>query len=134
MTIISAESQYLTGQYCLEKIVPSVTIITEGHEVESEFQGKKQFKVVCEVICHNADKKQKTWEMNQSCKKILIKVFGPDTKDWMGKNIKLNIVEQNGHQTVYVDELGTRQMNVAVPAPTTQTNLPGAGPAQPTVT
>jgi len=73
------------------KVGDIVTILNEGEVREKDF-GTGKPRVIFEIeVEHN--KKKKIWTMNKKTIKKLIDKFGDDTKTWVGKKVKLNIVE-----------------------------------------
>jgi len=61
-----------------------VTIKSEGVWEESNFGNDEQFKVIVETP--NGDKKA---TFNQSSINVLIKAFGEESPDWIGKEVKV---------------------------------------------
>ena len=119
MVEVSSESDYLTAQFCIDKLCKNVIILNEGAETEKEFQGKKSTKLEITVQMQIPNGKNKIWSMNQTSKRTLIKIFGTETKLWIGKTASLQFVDVQGKTTIYVDELGTRALNTqqTFPAP-----------------
>lgn len=109
--IVSVESEYLSGKFCMDKKVKNLTIMNEGEMVETEdFRTKKpvtklQFNVVL------PDGTEKKWRPNQKSKGSLIKLFGEDSKAWVGKKLKLMLVPYEDTYSIQVDEIETPELN-----------------------
>jgi hypothetical protein len=114
MVKVSPDSNYVSAQFCIDNLFKDVVILDEGAEVESEFQGKKSIKLQVKVQCTDKAKSLKTWSINQTSKRTLIKIFGDETKLWVGRKVRLQFVDSQGKPTIYVDELETRQLNATV--------------------
>ena len=95
----------------MDKKVKNLTIMNEGEMVDTEdFKTKKtvsklQFNVVL------PDGASKKWRPNQKSKQSLIKLFGEDTKAWVGKKLKLMLVPYEDTYSIQVDEVETPDLN-----------------------
>ncbi len=82
---------YLKKSVVNEQGVKKVKIIEEPVMVEKEFEGKKSLKV--EALCSTQvlDPVQVRWTMNATTQNYMIKKYGKDTKNWIGKEIEVAI-------------------------------------------
>jgi len=88
---IKANSDYLKANDVKSGDV--VVILNEGEVREADF-GTGKARTVFEVEVEH-DKKRKTWTMNKTTIKKIIEGFGEDTKAWVGKRVKLDLVKTN---------------------------------------
>jgi|SRR6185312_408481 len=113
MTIVAIESKFLKADWSIPLGITRVKIITEAQPTEKEFEGKLKKGVECEVECEIPTKDVKTWGMNITSQKSLMKLFGPDTKNWVGKTVKIQYVNVQGSdkKSIQVDEIETEKIN-----------------------
>ena len=89
-----------------------LTILDEGKEVDTkDFKGKDVKKIQVNVRCNDGSKSEKLWEMNQPSKKSMIKLFGDDTKNWIGKVVKINFTPFESKFSIQIDEMDTELLN-----------------------
>jgi hypothetical protein len=103
-------TKYLKPDFVKENQVRKIKPIEEMVEVESEYEGKTSMKVTGKVECQIDGKPVYIWQMNDTSRNSLIKVFGEDTKNWM-KPIQIIVMPISGHDSILVDELGTAEFN-----------------------
>jgi len=109
MVVVTFDSNFLSGKYCFEKQIRSISITNEGSIVDTtDMKGQPVKKLELEVEL--PDKSKQKWRPNQTSKKSLVKLFGPDTKNWL-KKIKLMLVPYEDTYSIQVDELDTAEMN-----------------------
>lgn len=109
MVVVTFDSNFLSGKYCFEKQIRTITIINEGSIVDAtDMKGQAVKKLELDVEL--PDKSKQKWRPNQTSKKSLVKLFGPDTKNWL-KQIKLMLVPYEDTYSIQVDELDTMALN-----------------------
>lgn len=113
MTVVTIESKFLKADWLIPLGITRVKITTEAQPIEKEFSGKLKKSLECEVECDIPTKDVKTWGMNITSQKSLMNLFGPDTKNWVGKTIELQYVNVQGSdkKSIQVNELGTKNAN-----------------------
>jgi hypothetical protein len=110
MVVITIDSDFLNGKECFEKQIRTIIILNEGSIVDTtDMKGVAIKKLEVEVEL--PDKMHKRWRPNQTAKKSLVKLFGPDTKGWIAKKIKLNLDPYQDSYAIKVDELDTMALN-----------------------
>lgn len=82
---------YLKKSVVNDQGVKKVKITEEPILVEKEFEGKKSMRV--EAICSTQvlDPVKVKWTMNATTQNYMIKKYGKNTKDWIGKEIEVAI-------------------------------------------
>ena len=93
MNVQITETNWLSGTKVKELGITELLIIDEAMPKESEYQGKKQQKTVCRV---QTGSDVYNWSMNDTCKNALIRAYGEDTKDWIGKTIPIETSPSSG--------------------------------------
>lgn len=78
---------------------------TEDYKTKKKVP-KAEFNVVL------PDTTEKKWRPNQKSKQSLIKLFGEDTKAWVGKKVKLMLVPYEDTYSIQVDEVETPELNI----------------------
>ena len=111
------QSNYLKPAYLKEKQLRKVVILDEFTLVESTFKNKttqeekKENKYTGKVECVTGDKPVKTWSMNKTSSNSVIRVFGPETKNWIGCTIVILPSTISNNESIIVDEIATRELN-----------------------
>ena len=82
---------YLNKKICLDKRVTKVKITDEAKPVETEFEGKKGTRLECVCSTQVEDPKFVRWQMNPTTQNYMIEKYGPETKDWIGKEIDIAV-------------------------------------------
>ena len=126
------ESDYLNGEYGKAANITEGIILDEFTLKDTDY-GKKY----CgNVQCNNINK-SKELQMNNTNAKLCIKLFSSETKNWIGKKLAFNYINQKTpagfKDVIYIDENRTVSLNV--PSPTTvaqaqpqQTSQSGTNP------
>lgn len=108
--------QYLNAAYVTTNLVSEIIILTEGKEVEKNFDGKKSKAIELSVQIDVKDKPIKDWTPNGTAHATLIRCFGDETKDWVGKRVCIMAAKTSlGKDTIYVDEVRTKLVNQKQP-------------------
>jgi hypothetical protein len=91
------ESSYLNPDIVRGSDTKKCVILDEGEYISGEYQGKKyvKFELLVEI-----DGKQKKWSPNKDSVKNISEELGKDSKNWVGKIIKLQVGKSNGKDTV----------------------------------
>jgi len=110
MVIVTIDSDYLSGKLCFEKQIRVITIVNDGAIVDAKDMKDKDVKKL-ELEVQLPDGKKMKYRPNQTAKKSLVKLFGPDTVHWNGKKIKLVLTPYQDSYSILVDELDTKALN-----------------------
>lgn len=95
MVRVSKTSNYVDAEYVKTNNIESFKIVDEPVFVETKFGEKLQCKV-------KVDTEEMMWTMNNTSKDTLIDQFGYDTKDWIGKQIPIEVLKVRvGSETKY---------------------------------
>lgn len=113
MTQAIIESKFFKADWAIPAGVEIVKIVTEAVPVEKTFEGKNKKIFECEIECETSNKDVKTWGMNITSQKSLIKLFGNETKDWVGKRVAIQYVNVQGSdkKSIQVNEIKTPTLN-----------------------
>lgn len=113
--IISAESEYLSGTLMMNKKIKVFTILNEGENVTFEDRETKEdvTKLQFNVRLSDTEGTEKKWRPNQKSKGSIIKLFGPDTKAYLGKKIYAMLVPFEDKYSIQIDEIETEKINKA---------------------
>jgi len=87
------ESKYVSATLISASPTKTLIIVGEGKYDETDYGRKLTLPV-------EIDGKQKEWRVNKDTATNLNRAFGIDTKTWLGKNIKLNIVRMSGKDAI----------------------------------
>ena len=79
----------MNGDFAKEANVTKVKILDEAKTVSTDFGEKLQ----CTVQCNDSVKSKRLWSINGTSQNSLIDAFGPDTKDWIGKEVTIEVVK-----------------------------------------
>ena len=104
-------SEYLKPKFMEERGITVVTILGEG-EI-STFNDEKTHEVkhrntVPIDFAGRQDGDPDKWTLNNKAAKIMTKIFGDDTKSWIGHKIELLVIKDK-YTYITVDELRTTQ-------------------------
>lgn len=69
-----------------------IKFLNEGEEVEKDFKGRKSVKLQLQVELPNGE--QKLISLNATSKNNMITFYGDDTKDWVGKEARIEVLSQ----------------------------------------
>lgn len=99
-------TQYAEGQYINPELVkksPSKRVYISGDVkvVPGKFGDKLELPV-------ELDGKPKTWGLNRNHVKAL-HVFGRDSKQWVGKEVKLSVVNISGKEEVIAEPIQNKE-------------------------
>lgn len=120
------ESDYLNGEYGKAAGITEAIILDEFLLKDTDYGKKYAGNVQCNVV-----NKSKEFEMNNTNAKICIKLFTSETKNWIGKKLAFNYVNQKTpggfKDVIYIDENRTISFNATpvtnqVQPPTTSGN------------
>lgn len=111
--IISAESEYLSGTYLMNKKIKVFTILNAGENVTFEDRETKEdvTKLQFNVRLADTSGTEKKWRPNQKSKASLIKLFGEDTEKYVNKKVKAMLVPFEDKYSIQIDELETEDLN-----------------------
>ena len=82
---------FLNKKIVQEKGVKKVRITSEPKMVDTEYEGKKSTRLECVCSTGLEDPKQVVWQMNPTTQNYLIEKFGTETKNWIGKDIEIQV-------------------------------------------
>ncbi len=66
-----------------------------------EVQGNYGKKLECRIKIHDDFAK---WSINTTNKDMLIDAYGPETSDWIGKELKVHVENINGKDAIILDK------------------------------
>ena len=73
-----------------------ITITDEAKEIKFKDDKDKEYsKFQCNVQLADGD--MRLWTMNNKSRNVLMRIYGSDTKDWIGKSVELFTVTQSVH-------------------------------------
>lgn len=87
------EGKYVNADMVRNSKTKKLVIIDEGKYEESDYGAKLHLTV-------EIDGKQKTWSPNKDSVKNIAEEYGTDSRQWIGKIIKLSNGKINGKDTV----------------------------------
>ncbi len=88
---------YISQKIVRDNGIKKLKILTEPDYVKTEYDGKPTGeRMTCVVQTDVVDPKNATWQMNKATNNYLVKLWGKDTKLWIGKEIEVN-VRQTGN-------------------------------------
>ena len=112
MKVTETPSNFLNAKFLMDNKARELTILDEGLEVDTkDFKGKDVKRIRVNVKCNDPTKTHKLWELNQASKKTMVRLFGDDTKFWVGKIVKVNFVPFENHFSIQIDEMDTEVIN-----------------------
>ena len=88
-----AESDYITAKIVQDSKSKQLVITSDAKAEETEYGQRLTMHV-------EIDGKKKTYRPNKDTIKNLISVHGADTKSWLGKVLKLNVISVMGKDSV----------------------------------
>lgn len=105
---------FLNAAYVVSNLVSEIIILNEGKEVEKNFDNKKSKALELQVQVDAKDKPIKDWTLNGTSHATLIKCFGDETKNWIGKRVCITVAKTSlGKDAINVDEVRTKLANQA---------------------
>lgn len=105
-------NSYLKPEFVKANGVRKLLILEEMQIRESQYEGKEpEKKLTGKVQCQIEGLPEKTWSMNWTSANALIKLFGKETKDWKNKLVQILVMPVSGHESILVDEMGTKELN-----------------------
>ncbi len=100
------ETQYLKASFIIERKISELKITSEPDWIDTEFKGKKDKKIQCEVqYSGQTSSDPNIWTMNKSSSIALFDKHGKDTKTWMGKAIPITIDGEGEMKSIKVDKI-----------------------------
>lgn len=88
---------YLKADQVIASSIKSLKILNEGELVNGDYGQKLVLKVFA------AGQKYK-WQLNNTNKDGLIKLFGKETTEWIGKEVKISTkTQENGKKGIILD-------------------------------
>lgn len=87
------EGKYVNADLVRQSPTKKCVFIDEGKYEDGDYGAKLHLTV-------EIDGKQKTWAPNKDTVKNISEEYGTDTRNWIGKVIKLSIGKINGKDTV----------------------------------
>jgi hypothetical protein len=94
------EGQYLNAELVNNSPSKLMVVTSEGGYKETDYEGKKGRKLFLPV---EIDKKAKEWRPNQDSIKNVGRIYGFDTKNWVGQPIKVRVVTIRGKDCVLAE-------------------------------
>lgn len=101
MEIEIPENKWLKGEYVKDNKIDEITILDEGKPVNGEFGFKVEAKISYKG---QSDDSPDTISWNITSARILEKMFGNDTKNWIGKTIPIESSRTEKGYAIYPDE------------------------------
>jgi hypothetical protein len=92
-TTKAKEGKYINSDLVRESPTKKLVIIDEGEFVDGDYGEKFQMNVTI-------DRKDKIWSPNKDSISNLHEAYGRESKDWVGKIIKLKVTKYKGKDTV----------------------------------
>lgn len=90
---------YLKGETVKELGIGMLKILDEGQYVKGNYGDQLQLR----VLANDADKRKFKWSLSNKANDKLISLFGKDTSEWVGKEVKISTeVNKNNQLTVIV--------------------------------
>lgn len=89
------ESEFLTVKFAEESLTKEFVVLGEGSYEQTDY-GEK-LRVPVEI-----DGKQKIWTPNKDSVKNCRRVWGLDTKEWIGKRARVHIISVQGKDCLNV--------------------------------
>ena len=86
MVLVKKSKNFLDGEYIKEKKKEKIVIVDEPILSETKYGEKLQCRV-------SVNGEEFLWTMNNTSKDILIDVFGDDTKEWIKKEIPIEVTK-----------------------------------------
>jgi len=98
------ETAFLKAKFIIERKISELKIVTEPDWIDTEFKGKKDKKLQCEVN-YNTQKNSdpNVWTMNKTSSIVLFDALGKDTKAWMNKPIPITVAGEGEMASIRVD-------------------------------
>jgi len=90
MVIVKDPSNYLNGLFVKSEKVTELKILSEADYKEGAFGKKLEFK----VKCNDKAQTEKQMSLNNTNHSMLMKIFSPDTKDWVDQTVSVATVFQ----------------------------------------
>ena len=84
---LEMSGNYLNGEFAKENDVTKLKILDEPKMVSTEFGEKLQ----CRVQCNDSNDSQRIWSINKTSQNRLIKLFGNESKEWVGKEVGIEV-------------------------------------------
>jgi len=107
MQVELVSTSYIKGESVKKFKIKEFLILDEPIEVETEYGPKLK----CKVEYQDKGKEDPDiWQLNNTCRNALIKKYGKETKDWIGKKIPIETsLGSNNKYAIMVDPsiLGT---------------------------
>jgi len=90
---------YISRKLLKEKGIKKVTISSEPDYVDTEYEGKPTGQKMTYVVKTDVlDPQEAVWQMNKATNNFLTKLWGTETKDWIGKEVEI-CTKQAGNMT-----------------------------------
>jgi hypothetical protein len=108
------ESKFLNGKLAYATKLRSLTIIGEGSIVDTkDFSGNavKKLQMPVQFVTEANVTETKEWQPNKTANAVLKKLFGSNSKNYIGKKIKIVLEAYKDSYTIKIDELETMQIN-----------------------
>jgi hypothetical protein len=108
------ESKFLNGKLAYANKLRHLTIIGEGQIVDTkDFNGNavRKLEVPVEFVTPENVKEVKEWQPNKPASSILEKLWGKDSKAYVGKKIKIVLEAYKDSYQIKIDELETLSLN-----------------------
>jgi len=98
---IEDENSYLKGEFVKENKIIEIIFITEPKMTETKFGNKVEGEVE-----YNGQGKEDPhiWTLNNTSARMLLKHFGKETKEWMGKKLPVEPSRTEKGYAIYIDQ------------------------------
>jgi hypothetical protein len=103
MTKIDTSSEFINADYVLKSGVTEIIPLDEGVYEESNFKKGEMRLVFQKVQCNDREKSIKKWSPNKQSLKNIEQMYGDDTKNVIGKRLRVVVMPTNsGKNGVFV--------------------------------
>ena len=100
------ETAYLKAKFIVDRKISELKIVTEPAYVDTEFQGKKDKKLQCDVEYNTKTKSDPNiWTMNKTSSIALYDHFGKETNSWMNKALPITVSGEGDKMAIIVDKV-----------------------------
>ena len=104
MVVVQEPGNYLKGDSVKSEGITEITIVDEANFNDGQF-GKK---LEAKVRCNDKERTEKLLTFNNTNHSKMMSFFGSDTKDWVGKTVKISTVRQQTpgglKEIIYIDD------------------------------
>ena len=88
---------FISQKMIRDKGIKKLKIVSEPEYQPTSYKGEpKGDRMTCTVETDVTDPKEATWQMNKATNNHLKKLYGDETKNWIGKEIEVSVKEAGG--------------------------------------